>query len=79
MMRLLSTILVALATSSSAWAQQAQSTEDLNAIGRAATILRQQGSASPLLRDLANQAEAIAGEQQLQSRPLRWPCRRRGS
>ena len=73
MIRVLSTILLALATSSPAWAQQAEAPEDLNTIGRAATILRHQGGSNPVLRDLANQAEAIAGEQQLQSRPLALP------
>ncbi len=73
MIRVLSTILLALATSSPAWAQQAQSTEDLKAIGEAATILRLQGSSNELLRDLADQAEAITSEQQMQSRPLALP------
>ncbi len=73
MMRLLSTILLSFLMASTTWAQQAQAPEDLEAIGRAATILRQQSSSNPLLRDLADQAEAISQEQQLQSRPLALP------
>ncbi|MDH3661105.1 MAG: TrbC family F-type conjugative pilus assembly protein [Alphaproteobacteria bacterium] len=73
MIHVLSTILLGFAMASPAWAQQAQSPEDLEAIGEAATILRQQGSSNPLLRDLANQAEAISQEQRMQSRPLALP------
>jgi len=73
MMRLLSTILLAATMASPAWSQQAHSPEDLEAIGEAATILRQQGSGNQLLRDLADQAAAISQEQQLQSRPLAMP------
>lgn len=72
-MRCFWTILLIVAMASPAWAQQAQSPEDLGAIGQAATILRQQGSSNPLLRDLANQAETITQEQQMQSRPLALP------
>ena len=57
----------------SAIAQQAPSPDDLETIGRAATIFREQGVSHPLLRDLADQAEAIAGDQQPQSRPLAMP------
>jgi conjugal transfer pilus assembly protein TraW len=57
----------------SAIAQQAPSPDDLEAIGRAATIFREQGANHPLLRDLADQAETIAGGQQPQSRPLAMP------
>lgn len=64
---------IVMAVASSAFAQQAPSPGDLEAIGRAATILREQGASHPLLRDLADQAEAIAGDQQLQSRPLAMP------
>ena len=73
MMRFLSMILLAVTTASPAWSQQAHSPEDLEAIGEAATILRQQGSGNQLLRDLADQAAAITQEQQLQSRPLALP------
>ena len=70
MRRSLLVVLIILAVASSAVAQQAPSSDDLEAIGRAATIFREQGASHPLLRDLADQAEAIAGDQQLQSRPL---------
>ncbi|NJO39076.1 MAG: hypothetical protein HC871_17605, partial [Rhizobiales bacterium] len=40
-----------------ALAQPTPSIDDLEAIGEAAAILREQGRASPVLRDLANQAE----------------------
>ena len=73
MIRLLSTILLAVTLASPAWSQHAHSPEDLEAIGEAATILRQQGSSNQLLRDLADQAAAIAGKQQLQARPLALP------
>ncbi|MEZ5934844.1 MAG: TrbC family F-type conjugative pilus assembly protein [Alphaproteobacteria bacterium] len=55
------------------WAQQTPSPDDLEAIDRAATILREQGSGNPLLRDLADQAESLAVQQQQQSRPLTLP------
>jgi conjugal transfer pilus assembly protein TraW len=54
-------------------AQLAPSVDDLEAIGEAAVILREQGGASPVLRDLADQAEAIAEGQLPQSRPLAMP------
>ncbi|MEZ5933199.1 MAG: TrbC family F-type conjugative pilus assembly protein [Alphaproteobacteria bacterium] len=73
MRRFLLAVFVVFAMSSPAWAQQAQSPGDLEAIGEAATILRHQGSSHPLLRDLADQAEAIIREQQMQSRPLALP------
>ena len=64
---------VVMAMGFSAVAQQKPSPDDLEAIGRAATIFREQGGSYPLLRDLADQAEAIAGDQQPQSRPLAMP------
>ena len=64
---------IVMAMSCSAVAQQAPSPDDLEAIGRAATIIREQGASHPLLRDLADQAEAIAGEQRQQSQPLAMP------
>ena len=73
MMRFLPTVFALLAMSAPAWAQQAQSPEDLGAIGQAATILRHQGSSHPFLRDLADQAESIIREQQMQSRQLALP------
>ena len=54
-------------------AQPAPAIDDLEAIGEAAVILRDQGGASPVLRDLADQAEAIAEGQLPQSRPLAMP------
>jgi conjugal transfer pilus assembly protein TraW len=54
-------------------AQPAPAIDDLEAIGEAAVILREQGGASPVLRDLADQAEAIAERQLPQSRPLAMP------
>ncbi len=59
-----------------AMAQPAPAIDDLEAIGEAATILREQGGASPVLRDLADQAEAIAEGQLPQSRPLAMPHER---
>ncbi len=56
-----------------AMAQPAASIDDLETIGEAAVILRDQGGASPVLRDLADQAEAIAEGQLPQSRPLAMP------
>ena len=73
MRRLVLAVPFVLAVASSAVAQQAPSPDDLEAIGRAATIFREQGASHPLLRDLADQAEAIAGDQQPQSRPLAMP------
>ena len=73
MKRSLLIVPIVMAMVSSAVAQQAPSPDDLEAIGRAATIFREQGASHPLLRDLADQAEAIAGDQQLQSRPLAMP------
>ncbi len=70
MKRSLLIVPIVMAMVSSVVAQQAPSPDDLQAIGRAATILREQGGSHPLMRDLASQAEAIAGEQQQQSRPL---------
>ena len=52
---------VVMAMGFSSVAQQAPIPDDLEAIGRAATIFREQGASHPLLRDLADQAEAIAG------------------
>lgn len=75
MIRMLSMILLVYTMASPAWAQQAQSPEDLEAIGRAATILRQQSGSNPLLNDLASQADAITREQQRQSRPLTMPTK----
>ncbi len=60
-----------------ALAQPAPSIDDLEAIGEAVAILREQGGASPLLRDLADQAEAIAEGQLPQSQPLAMPNARR--
>ena len=73
MKRSLLIVPIVMAMVSSAVAQQAPSPDDLEAIGRAATIFREQGASHPLLRDLADQAEAIAGDQQPQSRPLAMP------
>ena len=73
MMRGLLIIPIVMAMGSTASAQQTPSPDDLERIGRAATILREQGGNQPLLRDLADQAEAIAGDQLSQSRPLAMP------
>jgi hypothetical protein len=54
-------------------AQPAPSIDNLEAIGEAAAILREQGGASPVLRDLADQAESIVQGQLPQSRPLAMP------
>ena len=73
MRRSLLIVPIVMAVASSAFAQQTPSPADLEAIGRAAAIFREQGASHPLLRDLADQAEAIAGDQQPQSRPLAMP------
>ena len=74
MMRVLPTVFAVLAMScSSMGAAGAINRMISEAIGEAATILRHQGSSHPLLRDLADQAEAIIRERQMQSRPLALP------
>jgi conjugal transfer pilus assembly protein TraW len=59
-----------------ALAQPAPAIDDLETIGAAAAILRKQGGASPVLRDLADQAGSIVQGQLPQSRPLAMPHER---
>ncbi|MDH3661712.1 MAG: TrbC family F-type conjugative pilus assembly protein [Alphaproteobacteria bacterium] len=73
MMRRLILSVLGIAFASMAYAQQTPSPDDLEAIGRAAAILRQQSSSNPLMRELTNQADQLANHQPRQSRPAALP------
>lgn len=73
MIRPLKTLFLLVIWGGSVAAQQSHSPADLEAVGRAAEVLKEQGYGNPLLRGLADEAASIAAEPLQQSRPLSLP------
>lgn len=73
MTRYLAILTILAAIGGDAKAQQTPSPNELEAIGKAAKTLSENGQGNPLLRGLAEQANSIAAQPLKQSRPLSLP------